>query len=85
MNRFCRYKDALGTPGQGIHSYRIFNIPIVDVFGTLAGAYVVSKATGVQYGWSALFLFALGTFLHWLFCVQTPVTRFLGLQAPEIK
>lgn len=31
----CKYKNILGEPGKGVHSYRIFNIAIVDVLLTL--------------------------------------------------
>jgi hypothetical protein len=37
----CQYKDILGKPGKGIHSYRIFNIAIVDVLLTIIGAYII--------------------------------------------
>ena len=30
-NMLCKYKDALGKPKTGIHSYRIFNIAIADL------------------------------------------------------
>ena len=36
----CKYKDVLGKPKQGLHKYRIFNIAIVDVLLTIAGAYL---------------------------------------------
>ena len=31
---FCKYKDALGKPKEGLHSYRVFNISIIDVLLT---------------------------------------------------
>lgn len=27
----CEYKDIFGIPNEGVHSYRLFNIAIVDV------------------------------------------------------
>ena len=27
---FCEYKDIFGKVGEGVHSYRIFNIAIVN-------------------------------------------------------
>ena len=38
MIDLCKYKDILGKPGQGVHSYRIFNIAIVDVILTISAA-----------------------------------------------
>ena len=37
MLEFCKYKDLFGKPGEGVHSYRIFNIAIVDVILTIFG------------------------------------------------
>jgi len=31
----CEYKNYFGESGKGVHSYRIFNIAIVDVIMTL--------------------------------------------------
>ena len=38
----CKYKDALGKPNVGIHSYQIFNIAIADVIMTFIGAFIIS-------------------------------------------
>ena len=31
----CQYKDIFGKVGEGIHSYRFFNIAIADVLLTI--------------------------------------------------
>ena len=36
MFGLCKYKNALGRPGKGIHSFRIANIAVVDVLLTFA-------------------------------------------------
>ena len=41
MWKLCKYKNALGVPGKGLHSYRIFNIPIFDVLFTILGARIL--------------------------------------------
>ena len=28
---FCKYRDIIGKVGEGIHSYRLFNIAVLDV------------------------------------------------------
>ena len=73
----CKYKDALGVPGQGIHSYRIFNIAGADVAMTLCAAFLVSYAFKLSLLITVPTLFALGIFLHWLFCVKTTVHMWL--------
>ena len=36
----CKYKDALGEPGKGIHSYRFMGVAIADVIMTIIGALI---------------------------------------------
>ena len=45
MFDLCKYKDILGVPGKGVHSFRIFNIAIVDVLLTIIAAYILSIFT----------------------------------------
>jgi len=73
----CKYKNALGQPGKGIHSYRIFNIAIADVIMTLIAAIFISMIFKISYFRSASILFILGIILHHLFCVKTTVDKFL--------
>ena len=73
----CKYKDLLGKPGQGIHSYRLFNVAIVDVVMTIIGAFVISYFMKKNF-WVVLFvLFVLGIILHHIFCVRTTIDKFL--------
>ena len=75
---FCQFKDILGKPNTGSHSYRIFNIAIVDVLLTLLGAYLIIyfnpnlSFTNVTIG-----LFLLGIIMHRLFCVRTTIDKLL--------
>jgi len=76
----CKYKDILGKVGQGIHSYRIFNIAIVDVLFTVLGAYIIYLFVP-KYPYSFFYilsgLFLLGIILHRLFCVRTTIDKLL--------
>ena len=38
----CKYKNALGIPGKGIHSYRLFGVAIADVIMTIIAAFIIS-------------------------------------------
>ena len=74
----CQYKDILGKPGQGIHSYRIFNIAIVDVIFTIIGAYVIYLfLPKINYFVILISLFILGIILHKIFCVRTTIDKYL--------
>jgi len=73
----CKYKDALGKPGVGIHSYRIFNIAIADVIMTFIGAFLISYFLNISFVWTSIFLFILGIILHRIFCVKTTIDKLL--------
>ena len=53
MWKLCKYKNALGVPGKGIHSYRICNLAIVDIIFTLLGARILQ-----------IFIFPESHYLH---------------------
>ena len=36
-------KKIFGPIGEGIHSYRVFDIAILDVIGTIIGAYLLHR------------------------------------------
>jgi hypothetical protein len=68
----CRFKDALGKPGQGFHAPRILGVAALDLLGTALVAWLIARA---RRGWHPvpvfLVLMALAVVLHRLFCVDT--------------
>ena len=73
----CKYRDVLGVPKQGVHSYRLFDVAIIDVIFTFIGAFLISRVFKVSFLWSCVVLFTLGIILHHIFCVRTTVDKFL--------
>lgn len=73
----CKYKNALGEPGKGVHSYRFFGVAIMDVIMTIIAAYMISYSYSYNFIYTLLFLFVLGIILHRLFCVKTTVDKLL--------
>ena len=74
----CKYKDVLGIPNKGIHSYRLFGVAIVDVIMTVILAYLISIFTRYNFTKTVIFLFILGIILHRLFCVDTTVNKLIS-------
>jgi len=74
----CQYKDILGKVGQGVHSYRIANIAVMDVLATVIAAFIL-HALFPAYSTLLIMvvLFGLGIILHRIFCVRTTVDRWL--------
>jgi len=77
MFNLCKYKDIFGKPNQGAHSYRIFNIAIVDVLLTILAAYLLSIFTGYKMVYTLIFMFILGIISHRIFCVRTTIDKLL--------
>ncbi len=82
MLDLCKYKDILGKPGTGAHSYRVFNVAIVDVILTIILGFVLHRIIVIKYNWVSIWWVMIGVFLfgivsHRLFCVRTTVDKLL--------
>ena len=77
MIDLCKYKNMFGESGKGVHSYRIFNIAIVDVVLTILAAYIISFFTNYKFVYVMLFMFLLGIISHRIFCVRTTIDKLL--------
>jgi hypothetical protein len=75
----CKYKNILGIPNEGIHSYRIGNIAIMDVIFTIILAIIIYYMNDSKFRFEYIlaFLFILGIILHRIFCVRTTVDKLL--------
>jgi len=75
---YCKYKDLFGKVNSGIHSYRIFNIAIMDVIFTFLGAFIIHLfIPKYNYFIILLLLFILGIILHRIFCVRTTIDKLI--------
>lgn len=78
----CKFSKIGGEPGQGIHSYRIFDIAYIDLIFTLIGAYIIHyfypKLVHPKYNLHIITagFFIFGIVCHRLFCVRTTVDKF---------
>jgi hypothetical protein len=77
MIDLCKYKNMFGKPGEGAHSFRIFNIAIIDVLLTILLAYVISFLTNYNFIYILLLTFIVGIISHRLFCVRTTIDKLL--------
>ncbi len=73
----CQYKNIFGEPKKGAHSYRIFNIAVVDVVLTIIVSYIISLIGKFSFIKTCVVLFILGIILHKLFCVDTTIGKFI--------
>ena len=73
----CKYKNILGDPGKGIHSYRLFGVAIADVIMTFLASYLISYFFNISFTYTMIIFFGIGIFLHHMFCVKTTVDKLL--------
>lgn len=71
----CKYKDIFGKVNTGVHSYRIFNIAIVDTVLTIIGAKIIADYFKVDFIKVTIILIILSVLIHKLFCVPTTLTK----------
>ena len=73
----CQYSNILGAPKEGIHSYRIFNIAIIDLGLTIIATIIISYAFDYSVLMVFIILMIVGILLHKLFCVNTTITKLI--------
>ncbi len=72
-------KNIFGEPRKGVHKYRIADIAIVDVVGTIVVAWLISHFMQYNFWKTLTVLFLLGIILHRLFNVRTKIdTKLFG-------
>jgi len=73
----CKYKNMFGAPNTGVHSYRLFNVAIVDLAMTVIGAYIISVLIKKPFFNTFLVVFVIGIILHRMYCVRTTLDKLL--------
>ena len=73
----CQFRNLFGQPGKGAHKYRIANIALVDLLGTLLLAYIIHLYTVYSFPIILAGVFLLGIIAHRLFCVRTTIDKLL--------
>ena len=76
---FCKYKDILGKPKTGLHSYRVFDIAVVDFLLTilLAKFFEFYMMKEIPFWKILIITFILGIIVHRIFCVKTTIDKLL--------
>jgi fatty acid desaturase len=71
----CQYRHIFGKENEGAHSYRIWNIAIVDLLLTIIGALGLSIYFKQPFWLIFVIIMIIGLVLHRLFCVRTTLTK----------
>jgi hypothetical protein len=70
--RLCSFRSALGTPGAGVHRFRVpgTNTAAADYLFTLLGAWGLAAGLRLPLVPTTVGLYLLGALCHWVFCVR---------------
>ena len=71
----CKYKNIFGEERKGLHSFRIFDIAIIDLLLTILFAYFISKKYNYNIKLILFLLLILSVIIHKIFCVKTTLTN----------
>lgn len=74
---FKKYSDIFGKPHTGFHSFRLFDIAINDLLGTIVISGIISYSFNFNFLLVLIFLLILGIILHRLFCVNTTINKLI--------
>jgi hypothetical protein len=75
MTFLCDYRHIFGKEKEGIHSYRFMDIAIMDVLLTFIGAIIIGYYFKLNIILVFIILIILGTIIHYIFCVETTITK----------
>lgn len=86
----CNFKDMLGKPNEGVHRYNaladwLMTIVMAIILGTIT--WFIDSKINIEKPIPILFsiflwftiLYILAIFFHYIFCVKSRVSIFLGL------
>ena len=73
----CKYRDIFGKVKTNAHSYRIFNIAIVDLVLTILVGILIGYYFKINMILSCIILILLGIIMHRIFCVNTTLNMIL--------
>ncbi len=75
---FKKYSDIFGKPKTGFHSFRMFDIAMNDLLGTIAISGLISYYLKYNFIVVLIILLILGIILHRLFCVDTTINKLIN-------
>jgi len=75
----CPFAGALGEPGKGVHSRRIFGLAFFDTLMTVVAAWFTRGLFEGSFLISLIVWFTVGEILHYLFGVQTAFLKMVGI------
>ena len=77
---FSQYKNIFGVPNKGAHSYRMFDLPIIDYIGAIIIALIITYMTKIPFELIIIIVLIIGVLCHYLFGVETNLMKYFNIQ-----
>jgi hypothetical protein len=77
MTCLYKYRHIFGKENEGVHSYRLFGIAIIDLVMTIIFAFIISYNLNHNFIVIFILLMLLAIGLHYIFGVNTTINKFL--------
>ncbi len=74
---FKKYSEIFGKPNTGFHSFRVFDIAVLDLLGTILISGLISYTFNFNFFLVLFIALLLGIILHRLFCVDTTINKLI--------
>jgi uncharacterized membrane protein YcaP (DUF421 family) len=74
---FKKYSEIFGKPNTGFHSFRIFDIAMNDLLGTIVISGLISYSFNFNFLLVLIILLLIAIILHRLFCVDTTINKLI--------
>jgi hypothetical protein len=76
----CPYANALGVPGQGVHSTRFLGMAVNDWLATFVLAAIVAWLFKANFLYTLVYVFVFGELLHYFYGVPTAFLKMIHLE-----
>ncbi len=70
-----KYSNMFGAPKTGFHSFRLFDIAVNDLLGTVAVAGLITYISNCNFMIILILLLVIGILMHRIFCVNTTINK----------
>jgi len=77
---FSEFKNIFGKPNEGLHNFRLFNLPLVDYIGTILLALLITYITKIPFELIIVLVLIIGIICHYLFGVETNLMKYLNIK-----
>ena len=76
---FTKFSNVFGVSGNGVHSFRMLDAPIIDHIFTILGAMCITYFSKIPLELTIPVCYILGIICHYLFGVSTNTLRYFNI------